>query len=165
MQHGDMTTNSIPDYFVTEFDEARRILHLAYKQTVHPTTPVHLEMKFTALRTVLDQCISTGRIYLIINMTNFILEPELKAKYAELVRGIRDTYIMPNGIARYGFQITRITVRQGYNTYLGENPNIFNSRGEAYAYIYSLISRHKKAGITTDSSIPVAESSDRLSGH
>ncbi len=165
MQHGDMTTNSIPDFFETEFDEARRILHFAYKRTIHPTTPEHLEMKFLALRNLLDQYISSGRIYLIIDMANFILEPELKTKYAELVRGIRDTYIMPSGIARYGFQITRITVRQGYNIYLGESPNIFNSRGEAYAYINSLIDRHREAGTTTDSSTPVAESSGRLSEH
>jgi hypothetical protein len=163
MQQGDMTTNPIPDFFETEFDEVHRILHLAYKRTVHPTTPAHLEMKFNALRKVLDQYISSGRIYLIIDMSNLILEPDLKMKYVELARGIRDTYIMPGGIARYGFQITRITVRQGYNTYLGESPNIFNSRGEAYAYIHSLINRHRKAGITTDSSIPVPESSDRLS--
>lgn len=165
MQQGDMTADFIPDFFDIEFDEAHRILHLAYRRTIHPTTTAHLEMKFDALRKVLDHYISSGRIYLIINMTNFILEPDLKAKYAELARGIRDKYIMPGGIARYGFQITRITVRQGYNTYLGESPNIFNSRGEAYTYIHALIDRNRQAGITTDSAIPVAETSDRLSEH
>lgn len=163
MQHGHMTTNLGPEIFVTEFDEARRILHMAYKRTIHPTTPAHLEMKFKIFREMLDQYIPTGKIYLIIDMTNFILEPDLKTKYAELARLIRDEYIMPNGIARYGFQITRITVRQSYNIYLSENPNIFNSCQEAYAYIYSLIDRHRRAGITTDRSIPGVERSDRLS--
>jgi hypothetical protein len=160
-----MTSSINTDIYDIGFDESRRILHLAHKRTLHPTTPAHLETIFQALRRELDQYISAGRIYLIINMTNFILEPDMKTRYAELARGIRDIYIMPNGIARYGFQITRITVRQSYDRYLCESPNIFNSRGEAFAYINSLIDRHKKAGITTDSSIPVAETSARLSEH
>jgi hypothetical protein len=162
MQHGDTIAKLGPDVFETDFDERRRVLHVAYKRKTHPTTRAHLEMKFGALRALLDRYIPSGRVYLIIDMSNLILEPELKTAYAELARGIRDTYIMPNGIARYGFQITRITVRQSYNMYLGENPNIFNSREEAYAYIHALIDRHRKAGITAGPT-PATESSDRLS--
>lgn len=165
MQHEDMTANTNTDFYVTDFDESRRILHFAYKRTLHPTTPAHLETIFEVMRRELDRYISHGRVYLIIDMTNFILEPDMKARYAELARSIRDTYIMPGGIARYGFQITRITVRQSYDKYLSESPNIFNSRGEAYAYIHALIDRHQKAGLTTDQSTRVEESSDRLSGH
>ncbi len=157
MQQRDMTSSINTEIYDIEFDESRRILHLAHKRMLHPTTSAHLDMIFEALRRELDQYIPSGRIYLIINMTNFILEPDMKTRFAELARGIRDTYIMPNGIARYGFQITRITVRQSYERYLSESPNIFNSRGEAYAYVNSLIERHKRAGITTDSSIPAAE--------
>jgi len=163
MQHEDMTANLNADVYVMEFDESRRILHLSHRRMLHPTTPAHLEKIFEALRRELDRYISSGRIYLIINMSNFILEPDMKARFAELARGIRDTYIMPGGIARYGFQITRITVRQSYDKYIGENPNIFNSRREAYAYIQALIERNRKAGIAIDSPIDVVESSDRLS--
>jgi hypothetical protein len=136
-----------PDYLVTEFDEKRRILHISYRRKIHPVTDAHVEMKFRALRRILDRLTRSGRVYLIIDMSNFILEPELKAFYGEQARRIRDLYIMPNGIARYGFQITRITVRRGYAEYLGEDPNIFNSREEAFAYIYALIEEHKRAGI------------------
>jgi hypothetical protein len=163
MQHGHMRSKLGPEIFVTEFDEAHRILHMAYKRTIHPTTPAHLEMKFKIFRDILDQYIPSGKIYLIIDMTNFILEPDLKTKFAELARVIRDEYVMPDGIARYGFQITRITVRQSYNIYLNENPNIFNSRQEAYDYIYSLIDKHRAAGMTTEASIPEVEPSKRLS--
>lgn len=163
MQHGHMTSKLGPDLFVTEFDETHRILHIAYRRAIHPTTPAHLEMKFKIFRDLLDQYIPSGKIYLIIDMTNFILEPDLKTKFAELARMISHEYIMPNGIARYGFQITRITVRQSYNIYLNENPNIFNSREEAYAYIFSLIDKHRAAGITTELSIPEAAPSERLS--
>ncbi len=135
------------DYLIPDFDEENRILHISYRRKIHPTTREHLQLKFGAMRELLNRYTAAGRVYLIIDITNFILEPELKELYAEEARRIRDTYIMPNGIARYGFQITRITVRQGYAQYLGENPNLFYSREEAYLYIYSLIEEHKRTGI------------------
>jgi len=147
-----------PDYLVADFDEEKRILHLSCRNKTHPTTKEHLRIKFDAFRELLAKYTATGRIYLIIDMSNFILEPELIKLYAREAKRIRDIYIMPNGIARYGFQITRITVRQSYTQYLGEDPNIFNSRQEAYSYIYSLIEEHKRSGIGIYAPMPAADS-------
>lgn len=134
-------------YIVAEFDDERRILHISYKTRVRPTTRKHLDLKFSALRSLLDKYTENGRIYLVIDMSNIILEPELKYDYAKHAKAISDEYIMPGGIARYGYQITRITVRSSYNDILGENPNIFNSREEAYTFIYRLIEEHRAAGM------------------
>lgn len=125
----------------TEFDKENRILHVAYRAIVHPTSPEHLDIVFTAFKKMLDNYTATDRLYLIVNMTNFVIEPELKVAYAGHAREIYDKYIYPHGVARYGYQITRITVRSSHGAYLSEKPNIFNSRDEAEDYIYSLIEK------------------------
>jgi hypothetical protein len=131
------------DQVVVDFDEEHRILHAAYVTAVHPTTPEHLEVIFTAFKNLLEKYAGTDRIYLIVDMTNFIVEPELKAAYAYHAREIYEKYIYPRGVARYGYQITRITVRSSHGEYLNESPNIFNSREEAENYIHSLIRQNQ----------------------
>ena len=131
------------DIFVTEFDEQSRILHVAYRRRVHPVKEEHLDKAFADFRELLDVYAQSGRIYLIIDMTNLIIEPEMKAPYVAHARALAEKYIMPRGIARYGYQITRITVRAGYQQYMDESPNIFNSREEAFKYIYSLIEKNE----------------------
>jgi hypothetical protein len=130
------------DYLLIDFDEKHRILHIAYRRTIHPTSEKNLDAIFSAFEEVLAEYTKSGRIYLIIDMTNIIIEPELKAAYIARARAIMDKYIFPGGIARYGFQITRITVRAGFDQYTHDNPNIFNSKEEAYEYIYSLIEKN-----------------------
>jgi FMN-dependent NADH-azoreductase len=134
-----------PDCFITEFDPERRILHVAYRNRIHPTTKEHLDIIFGAFSDMLEEFTASGKIYLIIDMTNFIVEPDLKSVYIGNARKLLDTYVIPQGIARYGFQITRITVRAGYHQYMNDNPNIFNSRDEAYEYISSVIRKNQDA--------------------
>lgn len=149
------------DIVITEFDEARRILHLAYRKKFHPTTKEHLDLLFASFRQLLDTYIGSGRIYLIVDMTNFIVEPELKAVYASHARAVSEKYIMPHGIARYGFQITRITVRAGYEAYITDSPNIFNSREEAFEYINSLIEKNSKESPTPAVSMTSGDCAER----
>lgn len=149
------------DMYITEFDEQRRILHVAYRRRVHPTTEEHLEKVFANFRRLMDDYTQAGRIYLIIDMSNLIIEPDLKAFYIGHARSVIEKYIMPRGVARYGFQITRITVRAGYQQYMDEPPNVFNSREEAYQYIYSLIKKNKNM----PQDPPVTELTGDFAGH
>jgi len=151
-----------PDYLDLEFDQTRRILHIGFKSRIHPTTKEQLDRKFAVLGEILGPYTKSGRVYLIINMSNVIFEPELKTAYVANAQAIQDKYIMPDGIARYGFQITRITVRQGYAEQSGEDPHIFNSREEAFAYIEALIERHQSAGIPPTAVTMQAGSAARL---
>jgi len=132
-----------PDYFDLTFDDNRRILHLGYKERYHIATEIDLKTTMTAFDSMLHQLSAQGRIYLIVDMSNLIIEPELSEAYARFVQHITETHVMPGGIARYGYQITRVTVRLGYAEYLDDSPNIFGSREEAYDYIYSLIARQQ----------------------
>ena len=139
---------SAADNMIVEYDEHHRIVHISVKKPRRLTTKRHLEQAFARLREVLDTYIDEGRVYLIIDMSNLIIEPDLKSIYAALAHAISEKYIAPHGIARYGYQITRVTVRTGYSDHLREEPNIFNSREEAYTYIHALIAGCKNKILT-----------------
>jgi len=141
----------VPSYLITDFDEEKRILHISFARKLHPGNEEHVHAIFQDFAGVMEGFTEDGPIYLIIDMTNFIIEPHLKAAYAINAQKICRKYIKPRGVARYGYQITRITVRSSYNQYLGEDPNIFNSREEAFAYIHSLIEKDRNKD--TESSI------------
>ena len=149
-----------PDNLITEFDSRLRILHVAYRRRIHPTTKAHLDIVFDTFEKMLDPYFESGRLYLIIDMTNFIVEPNLKLEYVARARDLIEKYIYPDGIARYGFQITRITIRACYDQYMAANPNIFNSREEAYRYIYSLIEMRGDRPQAATAATPTANFSD-----
>lgn len=123
------------DDFKLDFDEKSRILHLGYVTQVHIKTKAQLDLNFKIVTSILDRYIETGKFYMIIDMANFILEPDLSSIYARFAKGIGEKYIMPGGIARYGHQITRVTVRRGYKDHINEDPNHFGSYQEAAEYI------------------------------
>jgi hypothetical protein len=127
-----------------DFDPATRILHVAFTRRIRPGSEKQMAAHFAQFETLVEQYARDGRIYLIIDMTNLIFEPEFQAAYATQARKISDIYIYPKGIARYGYQITRITVRSSYDKYMNGSPNIFNSREEAFAYIHAMIEKSKE---------------------
>lgn len=81
---------------------------------------------------------------MVTNLGKLSFEPSLSKLYAAKSRHLLDKYIYPNGIARYGFEISRITVRHGFRDFLHLEPNIFTTRQEAFAYIYGLIRQNEK---------------------
>ena len=62
---------------------------------------------------------------------------------AREIKDIIDKYLFPGGIARYGMDLTRSTARASHAEYIGGDPNLFNLKEEAYAYINDLIEEQK----------------------
>jgi hypothetical protein len=139
---GKEAAMNLIDKYTVEFDPALRIVHLGASELMQFDAPEKLEPWFAALAKILDRFIADGRVYLIIDMGNILFDPSLADVYARHVRAILEKYIYPGGIARYGFQITRVTVRRGYSDHLKETPHIFNTRAEAEAYIKALIEKN-----------------------
>lgn len=140
--------------FRFEFDDADRILHMAPKDSVHMATEQQLTNIMDAFGEYLVRYRDAGPIHIIIDMTHLIIEPELSGAYGRLAGRIGEVYAFPGGIARYGHQITRITVRRGYMEQSGADPNLFGTRSEAEAYIRSLIAR-RQAGTEPPSTAAV----------
>lgn len=127
------------EYFIVDFDESRRIMYLAYERRIHLKTKSQLDQSFELFQSICDRYYSQKKFYLIIDMSNVVIEPELTAVYAKNAKKIIEKYIFPGGVARFGHQITRLTVRRAYADYLTEKPQIFSTRGEACAYIDEVI--------------------------
>lgn len=132
---------------VGEFDEQRLTVHLTAKNPIHVTTLEQGYILSRAVKDILDRHLAGRRGYMITDYGKIIIEPEKIDEYASEVKKIMDAYLQPGGLARYGFEITRVTARLGHAAYLGGSPNIFNSKEEASRYIDQLREEHIRAGI------------------
>jgi len=80
--------------------------------------------------------------FLVVDLSKIIIEPDEIGEYSRIVKSIMDTYLYPNGIARYGFDIGRITIRLSHASFLDGDPNLFNTREEAIRYIILLAKKY-----------------------
>lgn len=124
---------------IGDFDDDRRIFHLSAREVIHVDTKEQLEELCSAVFGKLEKHISTDRCYMIVDLAKFIIEPELADYYAEKIQTIAQNCLYPNGLARYGYQITRMTVRLGYKENVAGDPNLFGSKRSAYEFIDRLI--------------------------
>lgn len=143
------------DLMHAEFDSARRIVLLSYPNLIEITDRQNLDQVFAEAAVILTRYAAGGRLYLIVDLHNISIDPSLAEEYSAHVTALSEQYLYPGGIARYGFQLTRVTVLRGYAEVLKLNPNLFNTRQEAEAYISSLIveSETSKYQVTT-STVP-----------
>ena len=151
---------NLVDKYTVEFDPGDRVVHIGASERMVIAAPELLNAWFSALAQILDRFVDGGRVYLTIDVNNILFDPSLAEVYAKNVRTIMEKYIYPGGIARYGFQITRVTVRRGYGDYLKESPNIFNTRAEAVAYIRGMIEKDRSGAIRTTGSAIEGDSSE-----
>jgi hypothetical protein len=146
---------------IAEFDEQNKIVHLTAKEQIRCKT---LEQGFElarALKDILDSHFSDERGYLITDYSKIIIEPKHIDEYAAFIKDIMDKYLHPDGIARYGFEITRVTAQLGHQLYLGSSPNLFNTYEEAIAYIQGLaLSNSSVADHSAKSTRTAEEGSD-----
>ncbi|MFH1304274.1 MAG: hypothetical protein ABIK07_24740, partial [Planctomycetota bacterium] len=96
---------------IIEFDRVNRILHLSARTENRVKSKSQLEALCQAAGQALDKYSSGGRCYMIVDVSMIVIEPELVEPYAEKVQEMYDRYLFPDGLARYGHQITRITAR------------------------------------------------------
>jgi len=132
---------------VGEFDEQRLIVHLTAKNPIHATTREQGYVLSRAVKEILSRCLGNRRGYMVTDYSKIIIEPEKVDEYSAEVGKIMERYLYPGGLARYGFEITRVTARLSHAAYLGGSPNIFNSKEEAYKYIDQLREEHIRAGL------------------
>ncbi len=132
-----------PRDIIGEFDSENRIVHLtARKKAIARTLDEGLLVK-KAVRDIMEKYLSSSRGYLVTDYGRIIIDPALMIHYAHEMKYLIDTYLYPGGVARYGMDITRITATLSHKSYIGDNANLFNTREEAYDYIYKLIEEKK----------------------
>ena len=128
-------------HFSMEFDPSRRIVWLSFPKAVEFRDRKQMDDNFRKVESELESYFRGERIYLVVDIHNLIIDPSLAEALAAGAKAIADKYVYPGGIARFGLQITRATIRRGYQDHLREDPNIFTTREEAEDYVESLIAK------------------------
>ncbi|MCP4570513.1 MAG: hypothetical protein GY841_23260 [FCB group bacterium] len=132
---------------ISEFDPQTRIIHLTARHKIRAITlDEGLALK-QAVGNILEKHLSTERGYLVTDYTKIEIEPVLNAYYAREVKLFVDSYLHPGGIARYGLSISRATARAGHADLIGGDPNLFNTKEEAFSYIHRLINADEEAPV------------------
>ena len=126
---------------IAEFDNDKRILHLTATKVIQVKTKQQLVELCSAVKAKLEKYTDTGRCYMIVDLIKFIIEPKLSDCYAEKIQSIAQNCLYPNGLARYGYQITRIPIMMGHENKIMGDPNLFNTKEEAFEFIESLIQK------------------------
>ena len=124
---------------IGEFDSDKRIFHLSATEVLRVDTKEQLEELCSAVFVKLGKYMESGRCYMIVDLTKFIIEPKLADYYAEKIQTISQNCLYPNGLARYGYQITRATIRMGHKDKIDGDPNLFGTKQEAFDFINGLI--------------------------
>lgn len=132
-----------PENLIAEFDPETRIVHLTARRPVHACTLAEGRELGQAVKKLLERFLSDGRGYLLTDYSKIILEPVEVEQYSRVIRDLLDTYLYPGGIARYGFEISRVTARLGHKEYIGGNPNLFDTREAAVTYLKGLITQNQ----------------------
>jgi len=130
------------DIIIGEFDNDKRIFHLTATEVIHVEPKEQLEELCSAAFGKLGKYVEASRCYMIVDLTKFVIEPKLSNCYAEKNRTIAQNCLFPNGLARYRYQITRMTIRMGHEEKINADPNLFHTKREAFEFIENLIKQH-----------------------
>lgn len=132
-----------PNDLIAVFDPETRIVHLTARVRITVKTIEEGLSLSQAVRNILDKYLKSEPGYLISDIGQITIEPELIELHGREIKDIIDKYLFPGGIARYGMGLTRATARASHAEYIGGDPNLFNLKEEAYAYINDLIEEQK----------------------
>jgi len=120
-----------------EFDPERRIVHLSAEEDIYFQTPEDLEDLYADTCDILGRYTHGTPVYLLVDMANFIIDPSLFEDYGKKSAMVKEKFLYPDGMAGYGFQITRVTVQLSYGN-AEKRPALFKTRKEAEEYLVNL---------------------------
>lgn len=128
----------ISSLVVFNYDPETAIAELSSRETIRVETPEMLNMMCSYVNNLLDGLPGTGPYYLAVDVSKIAIDPGLTDKYQEKIIKIGEKFLYPNGLARYGYEITRVTI-QLMNHKLGyQFGRLFYSRKDAMAYLECL---------------------------
>lgn len=125
-----------------EFDTGSRILHLSARRPVVLANSAQMDLQREAVEQVLRQS-GPEPVYVMVHLPRFIIDPGLAPVYASRIVKTIQKYAHAGGIARYGLNMTRVTVKMAYSSILNQEPNLFATRSEAEAYIHGIVAGNR----------------------
>ncbi len=132
------------DMLITDFDKEHRILHLSATETVDVRTEDDLGELCEAVQEAI-QALGPERCYMIVDLSKIAIDPELAPAYGDKVEGMCEACLYPHGLARYGYRITRVTIRLSGRAIDASDETLFKTEDEARQYIHKQIRRREDA--------------------
>ena len=127
---------------VAEFDEKNLIVHVTGINSLNCQTREQGVALGEKIIELIDSCLNGRRGYLITDYSKVIIDPSLVDLYITYINKIKADYLCKGGIARYGYEITRITAKMGHEMFIGGSLNLFNTKEEAFEFIYRMIEQN-----------------------
>ena len=141
---GEQSIMSYADKITAEFDPEKRILHLQAAERLEISEKTQLDEVCARVSSILMEQCAEERCYMVVNLSCFVIDPSLAVAYGEKMQCIGAEYIYPDGVARYDYEITRVTISLSQTQYNKMPQNLFATRKDAYEYIDGLIEKSQK---------------------
>lgn len=132
-----------PEELIVKFDPETRIVHLTARTSIRPADLNEGMVLARRIEAIMKRFLGDGRGYLLTDYSTIIIEPKEVEEYSRWMKAMMEKYLYPGGIARYGFEISRINAQLAHQEYLGGTPNLFESYEAALAYLKGLIAQRQ----------------------
>ena len=126
------------DHIVVEYEPEAEIVHLNPSNQLLINNRNDLETLCGHVRTFMAERCTSNRCYFMANISMITIDPAYMRAYGDHIKALLQTYIYPEGIARYGYNITRVTARGGSKGIQIEDPHFFGTEWEARDYLTRL---------------------------
>lgn len=122
---------------IIEFDKEHRILTISATEKISSLDEQELCSFCDEVKTLIEKYATSERCYLAVDLGKIVVDPKITSVYADQIKGLSEKYLYPNGLARYGFGITRLTaMKASHDT--NEDPKLFRHKQDALTYLKSL---------------------------
>ncbi len=125
------------------FDPETRIAELSAKTVLTIDSTEKLDTLCNTICSLLTRESGGKRCYLAVDISQIVIDPGLADQYAGKIKAMKEEMLFPEGLVRYGFEITRVTIKLA-EMKEGKFPILFNKRDEALRYLEEL-SRNREA--------------------
>ncbi len=102
------------DLLKGDFKSTTRIFRLSAQKPIKVDNIPKLDTLCRDVHSLLKKTDDGQRFYMAVDISKFIIEPSLTKRYMEKIGGIMQQFLYPNGLARFGYQITRVTIQMGH---------------------------------------------------
>lgn len=137
---------------IIEFDAATNTLHLSATELMQVTTKEQLGALCNIVSEALREHTAGSRCFLLVDISKIAIEPELAEPYSEKIGTLCERYLLPDGLVRYGSEITRVTAQIGHEAFQLDTPNLFRTKIEALKYLGELSASHRHTAGTAERS-------------
>lgn len=132
-----------------QYDADNSIMYLNLIEKYVFNDPDEFKAYVKCVYSIYDRLAGGKRFYLIIDLQNLVVDQSLLKEYKEMITFMYGHYLYQNGVARFGSQLTRLTIKMGHTEQQDHQPNIFPTKAEAVQFIHALIKKNTQNMVKT----------------